>query len=603
MLVQRGVAAAVLAAAAVLSFAPADCAVTDRAEEVRSRLVGSRPDASLPAVPEAPPAAIHAPSHVAGHGVGSNPFILPGSQVGGALIFETGFGGCLWRTDGSAGGTFQLGDCLRFEGGLFLAPVGPRRVFPALYGGGLQLWATDGSPGGTVPLTAFDSLTALWLNVSLAPSGAQMVFAAYDDTNGFEPWLTDGTPEGTGLFVNVRPGPDSSYPSGYSFLEDGRMLFFVDAQIPPYEVWSSDLTPEGTALAFLLDVPADAYVSSFSAAPQAAVFWVTEFAVPPDSHGSAFHCHLELRRTDGMAAGTYPLAEFVLFGCEGQSTIPVRLGGHRYFEADDGIHGGEIWRTDGTTLERLTDAPGAGPLSTIRLWPVALGGRTVMVLDGGQGRELWRLDEGELETAPLIDLCPGECSGVTGELYYGLTRIAGGVVFEGDDGVSGRELWFSDGTAEGTRMLADICPGACSSGPDYSQAFDGYVLVVADDGSHGDELWRVAVPSGIATRLTDFPSYGDPAHSFVSPGWPLGRCLVFSADDGPHGREPWVSNGTRLGTHLIADLMPDDVVPEGPPRLRLDVPWRSAACDSKRLKRPWWCPCVADAPAPLSRAR
>ncbi len=87
---------------------------------------------------------------------------------------------------------------------------------------------------------------------------------------------------------------------------------------------------------------------------------------------------------------------------------------------------------------------------------------------------------------------------VGGELYF----------FE-DDGIHGRELWRSDGAALGTFLIRDLCPGSCGS---------------------------------------RFPYWGAMA--------PLGDELVFAADDGVHGLELWITDGTALGTHLVADLRP-----------------------------------------------
>jgi len=35
-------------------------------------------------------------------------------------------------------------------------------------------------------------------------------------------------------------------------------------------------------------------------------------------------------------------------------------------------------------------------------------------------------------------------------------------VFAAHDGIHGPEPWVSDGTAAGTRLLRDLCPGACA---------------------------------------------------------------------------------------------------------------------------------------------
>ena len=40
-----------------------------------------------------------------------------------------------------------------------------------------------------------------------------------------------------------------------------------------------------------------------------------------------------------------------------------------------------------------------------------------------------------------------------------LTNVSGTLYFSADDGRHGQELWRSDGTARGTRMVKDINPG------------------------------------------------------------------------------------------------------------------------------------------------
>lgn len=50
----------------------------------------------------------------------------------------------------------------------------------------------------------------------------------------------------------------------------------------------------------------------------------------------------------------------------------------------------------------------------------------------------------------------------------------------------------------------------------------------------------------------------NPGPGFSSPGElaDVGGVLAFEADDGTHGREPWLSDGTAAGTRLAADINP-----------------------------------------------
>src|SRR5438045_9708752 len=62
--------------------------------------------------------------------------------------------------------------------------------------------------------------------------------------------------------------------------------------------------------------------------------------------------------------------------------------------------------------------------------------------------------------------------------------------FGGDDDVHGDELWRTDGTSNGTRMVADLRPGTYR--PNVYQPFDfnGVLYSIYDDPKYGYQLFR-----------------------------------------------------------------------------------------------------------------
>jgi ELWxxDGT repeat protein len=129
----------------------------------------------------------------------------------------------------------------------------------------------------------------------------------------------------------------------------------------------------------------------------------------------------------------------------------------------------------------------------------------------------------------------------------------------------GRELWVTDGTVAGTLFLKDIYAGSETSWPNrvaVIQSADGKRLVfLANDGSHGRELWvSDGTVDGTAMLADIFPGGVD------NPIWPMGdwpsgappppQRIFFLADDADHGRELWITDGTTAGTHLVRDIRP-----------------------------------------------
>jgi ELWxxDGT repeat protein len=109
----------------------------------------------------------------------------------------------------------------------------------------------------------------------------------------------------------------------------------------------------------------------------------------------------------------------------------------------------------------------------------------ILLFPGDEGvheAELWRSDGTASGTRLVRDLWVGG-SGYPGEL-----TVAGGqLYFNAEDGVLGRELWKSDGRAEGTRLVADL-NGTGGSFPSRLTTSGDRLFFVADDGT-GSGLW------------------------------------------------------------------------------------------------------------------
>ena len=244
-----------------------------------------------------------------------------------------------------------------------------------------------------------------------------------------------------------------------------------------------------------------------------------------------------------------------------------------FFSANDGVHGTELWVTDGTPAgtrlvkdinthnDTLEVFRGSNPQ-----WLTDLGdGRVIFRakddIFGGRD-ELWISDGTAAGTAMIRDVGGSAISSEPS----GITRLLPGlVVYSANNGTTdlaaghvGRELWVSDGTYAGTRLLADINPGLAGSNPVGITAI-GYGLAVfaADNGASGRELWvtngtaagtrmLADIRPGTASGLDDSPIF----HALGN-----GKAL-FYADNGVNGRELWVTDGTAGGTHLLRDLVP-----------------------------------------------
>ncbi|HEX7184795.1 MAG TPA: ELWxxDGT repeat protein, partial [Thermoanaerobaculia bacterium] len=331
-------------------------------------------------------------------------------------------GDSLWRTDGTAAGTVQL---TTFPVSFPVAHAGKLFFVVSTYPS-YALWKSDGTPGGTVLVASWDDYPAL-----LTSTGPDLYFIVRDEI-----WRSDGTPQGTRKVA----GPLSISPP---FVRIGSLVFFIaDSYGAGREVWRTDGTETGTSLLVNADGTFAHSSPSGLTAFQGNLYF---FARTPNGKEG-------LWRSDGTSTGTVVLAEFRL---DPRSDLfdprPVHLtvaAGRLFFVADDGVHGLELWTSDGTA---------AG---------------TVLV------RDIY--------------------AGFGSARPWQLTAAGGRLLFAAHEPVHGLELWQSDGTSAGTRLVQDLAPLSGSSNPDHLTVAGDRLFFVADDGVVGREVWSLplAGPAG-----------------------------------------------------------------------------------------------------------
>ncbi len=161
-------------------------------------------------------------------------------------------------------------------------------------------------------------------------------------------------------------------------------------------------------------------------------------------------------------------------------------------------------------------------------------------------------------TTPRLarDIFPGRAS----SFPDGLTAFGNVLVFSANDGLSSQELWRSDGKTDRTKRVADVQPGGSGSFPSGFTAVGPTLFFRADDGRGGGELWKSDGTAAGTVRVADINTETDirtgNLGSEPSDLTAFGDSLVFSARDRRSGRELWKSDGTTVGTALVADIRP-----------------------------------------------
>ncbi len=170
----------------------------------------------------------------------------------------------------------------------------------------------------------------------------------------------------------------------------------------------------------------------------------------------------------------------------GKALIVGTVGSRVYFAADDGEHGTELWRSDGSPASTalVSDlSPGAADTGFVLDGARSLGDQLIFVAapSGASTHGIFRTRGSADSTVYLTDY------GLSGG--PALSVVGGRVYFAGSFTDLGQELGVTDGTVEGTHVL-DLARPVASSNPHQLIAGAGGLAFLAGDGEFGADLWR-----------------------------------------------------------------------------------------------------------------
>ena len=240
------------------------------------------------------------------------------------------------------------------------------------------------------------------------------------------------------------------------------------------------------------------------------------------------------------------------------------IGNTVYFIADDGTNGFELWKTDGTSsgTTMVKDINSGSASSNTNCMSSLDKNRNCVIFnnnfyfladDGVNGKELWKSDGTASGTVMVKDINSG-----SGDSWASQFVVLGNTLFfSANDGTNGVELWKSDGTTSGTVMVKDISSGSSHSAPRDFEVVGNSLFFSAYDATHGLELWKSDGTTSGTVMVKDI-------NNGTASGMQLtqrtltavGDILYFVADDGTNGKELWKSDGTASGTVMVKDIHP-----------------------------------------------
>src|SRR5262249_8117843 len=162
--------------------------------------------------------------------------------------------------------------------------------------------------------------------------------------------------------------------------------------------------------------------------------------------------------------------------------------------------------------------------------------------DGIHGQELWFSDGTPAGTQLVMDVNPDPSFNSGNSNIQNLTAVGSQLFFSARDAAHGQELWVSDGTQSGTHLVKDIIAGTSGFNPSQFIAFNGKFYFVGNDGVNGTQLWTSDGTAAGTTAISS-NSLGASPSNFTIVG---GNKLFYTGSDSVNSSSIYMFDGTTI---------------------------------------------------------